>query len=62
MQDTFIMSCRMGRTIANRKGVDKPAPTTIAGYKGGRIKRIRRKIDVKNEQNISRDGREEHSS
>ena len=43
----------MGRTRASKKGVDKPAPTTIAGYKGGRIKRIRRKIDVENEQNIS---------
>lgn len=52
----------MGHTIASRKGVDKPAPTTIAGYKGERIKRIRRKIDVKNEQNISRNGREERSN
>ena len=52
MQGKFIVSCRMGRTRASKKGVDKPAPTTIAGYKGGRIKRIRRKIDVKNEQNI----------
>lgn len=60
MRDTFTMSCRMGRTIASGKGVDRPAPMTVAGYKGGRIKRIRRKIDVKNEQNISRDGREEH--
>lgn len=58
----FTVLCRMGRIKARKKGVDKPTPTTIAGYKGERIKRIRRKIDVKNEQNISRDGREEHSN
>lgn len=61
MPDMFTISCRMGRIRASEEGADRSAPTTVAGYKGERIKRIRRKKDVKNGTNFCGNGRKEHS-
>lgn len=53
MQGRSILQCQMGGTKKPQK-VRKLPPheserATIAGYKGGRIKRIRRKTNVENE-------------